>query len=130
MSACLLLVGSGRSWLVSDVPRSAAPAPRWLARTSPHHVLRQTAAIRLPHAGNDITVIALWLGHAGAHVLECVHAEHALGGDDVKVFDHGAALDPGAVVMSMSVPPYFRLRACGSRCAAHEGLDAAVVIAG
>jgi len=27
------------------------------------HVLRHTAAMRLLHAGNDITVIALWLGH-------------------------------------------------------------------
>jgi integrase/recombinase XerD len=27
------------------------------------HVLRHTAAMALLHAGNDITVIALWLGH-------------------------------------------------------------------
>ena len=27
------------------------------------HVLRHTAAMRLLHAGVDITVIALWLGH-------------------------------------------------------------------
>jgi integrase/recombinase XerD len=27
------------------------------------HVLRHTAAMRLLHAGNDVTVIALWLGH-------------------------------------------------------------------
>jgi integrase/recombinase XerD len=27
------------------------------------HVLRHTAAMRLPHAGVDISVIALWLGH-------------------------------------------------------------------
>jgi integrase/recombinase XerD len=27
------------------------------------HTLRHTAAMRLLHAGNSITVIALWLGH-------------------------------------------------------------------
>ena len=27
------------------------------------HTLRHTAAMRLLHAGNDVTVIALWLGH-------------------------------------------------------------------
>jgi integrase len=27
------------------------------------HTLRHTAAMQLRHAGNDITVIALWLGH-------------------------------------------------------------------
>ena len=32
-------------------------------KTISPHVLRHTAAMRLLHAGNDITVIALWLGH-------------------------------------------------------------------
>ena len=27
------------------------------------HTLRHTAAMRLLHAGNDVTVIALWFGH-------------------------------------------------------------------
>jgi len=42
----------------------AAAAGRSLAsKNLTPHVLRHTAAMRLLHAGNDITVIALWLGH-------------------------------------------------------------------
>lgn len=41
----------------------AARCPRLAARTITPHVLRHTAAMRLLHAGVDITVIALWLGH-------------------------------------------------------------------
>jgi integrase/recombinase XerD len=37
--------------------------PRLAGRTITPHVLRHTAAMRLLHAGVDITVIALWLGH-------------------------------------------------------------------
>ena len=37
--------------------------PRLTGRTITPHVLRHTAAMRLLHAGVDITVIALWLGH-------------------------------------------------------------------
>ncbi|MFV2013666.1 MULTISPECIES: tyrosine-type recombinase/integrase [Micromonosporaceae] len=40
-----------------------ARCPRLTARTITPHVLRHTAAMRLLHAGVDITVIALWLGH-------------------------------------------------------------------
>ena len=40
------------------------------------HTLRHTAAMRLLHAGTDIAVIALWLGHeqlATAHIY--LHAD-------------------------------------------------------
>lgn len=37
--------------------------PDLAAKTLTPHVLRHTAAMRLLHAGVDITVIALWLGH-------------------------------------------------------------------
>lgn len=37
--------------------------PRLAGRRITPHVLRHTAAMRLLHAGVDITVIALWLGH-------------------------------------------------------------------
>jgi site-specific recombinase XerD len=40
-----------------------ARCPRLAGRTITPHVLRHTAAMRLLHAGVDITVIALWLGH-------------------------------------------------------------------
>jgi integrase/recombinase XerD len=40
-----------------------ARCPRLAGRTITPHVLRHTAATRLLHAGVDITVIALWLGH-------------------------------------------------------------------
>lgn len=37
--------------------------PSLLAKRVTMHTLRHTAAMRLLLAGNDITVIALWLGH-------------------------------------------------------------------
>jgi integrase/recombinase XerD len=37
--------------------------PTLAGKTVTPHVLRHTAAMRLLHAGVDITVIALWLGH-------------------------------------------------------------------
>ncbi|MGH3124242.1 MAG: tyrosine-type recombinase/integrase [Gemmatimonadales bacterium] len=37
--------------------------PSLAAKKITPHVLRHSAAMRLLHAGNDITVIALWLGH-------------------------------------------------------------------
>ncbi|MDQ1496601.1 MAG: integrase/recombinase XerD, partial [Actinomycetota bacterium] len=40
-----------------------ARCPQLAGRTVTPHVLRHTAAMRLLHAGVDITVIALWLGH-------------------------------------------------------------------
>src|SRR6516165_2518729 len=43
------------------------------------------------------------IAHAGTHVLECVHTEHALGGDDAEIFGHGAALNPRGGRTSMSV---------------------------
>jgi len=43
------------------------------------HVLRHTAAMRLLHAGVDITVIALWLGHANVTTTQIyLHADMAL----------------------------------------------------
>lgn len=42
---------------------AARQCPSLTAKKVTPHVLRHTAAMRLLHAGNDITVIALWLGH-------------------------------------------------------------------
>ena len=42
-------------------PRPACPSLR--AKQVTMHTLRHTAAMRLLLAGNDVTVIALWLGH-------------------------------------------------------------------
>jgi len=41
----------------------AGACPELAGKKVTPHVLRHTAAMRLLHAGNDITVIALWLGH-------------------------------------------------------------------
>ncbi len=41
----------------------AANYPSLAEKNITPHVLRHTAAMRLPHAGVDIAVIALWLGH-------------------------------------------------------------------
>jgi integrase/recombinase XerD len=42
---------------------AAAACPSLAGKNVTPHVLRHTAAMRLLHAGVDITVIALWLGH-------------------------------------------------------------------
>lgn len=47
-------------------------------RVTPH-VLRHTAAMRLLHAGVDVTTIALWLGHASSETTQIyLHADLAL----------------------------------------------------
>jgi site-specific recombinase XerD len=43
--------------------KAARICPALAAKNLTPHVLRHTAAMRLLHAGVDITVIALWLGH-------------------------------------------------------------------
>ena len=42
---------------------AAEACPSLHSKNITPHVLRHTAAMRLPHAGVDISVIALWLGH-------------------------------------------------------------------
>jgi site-specific recombinase XerD len=49
--------------LAQRLARYVARCPRLDGRTITPHVLRHAAAMRLLHAGVDITVIALWLGH-------------------------------------------------------------------
>jgi site-specific recombinase XerD len=43
--------------------RAGRTCPSLISKNITPHVLRHTAAMRLLHAGVDITVIALWLGH-------------------------------------------------------------------
>ena len=45
--------------------KAATTCPSIQLKTVTAHTLRHTCAMRLLHAGNDITIIALWLGHAG-----------------------------------------------------------------
>ena len=42
---------------------AARTCPALAGKNITPHILRHTAAMRLLHAGTDITVIALWLGH-------------------------------------------------------------------
>src|SRR5439155_20825171 len=53
--------------LEHSLAHHAGTAAQWRpslrGKTITQHVLRHTAAMRLLHAGVDITVIALWLGH-------------------------------------------------------------------
>jgi len=49
--------------LARTVTTAAANCPSLAAKRVTMHTLRHTAAMRLLEAGNDITVIALWLGH-------------------------------------------------------------------
>ena len=49
--------------LTRHATTAARVCPSLAGKTVTPHVLRHTAAMRLLHAGVDITVIALWLGH-------------------------------------------------------------------
>ena len=66
--------------LVTRHARTAqAACPTLAAKTVSPHVLRHTAAMSLLHAGNDITVIALWLGHERAETAQIyIHADQTL----------------------------------------------------
>jgi integrase/recombinase XerD len=49
--------------LAAHTAHAARTCPSLAGKTVTPHVLRHTAAMRLLHAGIDVTVIALWLGH-------------------------------------------------------------------
>jgi integrase/recombinase XerD len=49
--------------LAAHAAKAASTSPTLATKKITPHVLRHTAAMRLLHAGTDITVIALWLGH-------------------------------------------------------------------
>jgi len=49
--------------LAVHTARATRTCPSLSGKTVTPHVLRHTAAMRLLHAGVDVTVIALWLGH-------------------------------------------------------------------
>ena len=68
------------AWLLAKHVATAAHAcPSLDAKTISPHVLRHTAAMRLLHAGVDITVIALWLGHESTQTTQIyLHADLAL----------------------------------------------------
>jgi integrase/recombinase XerD len=68
------------AWLLAKHVATAAHACASLdAKTISPHVLRHTAAMRLLHAGVDITVIALWLGHESTNTTHVyLHADLAL----------------------------------------------------
>jgi integrase/recombinase XerD len=57
--------------------KTACPTLR--RKTVSPHVLRHTAAMSLLHAGTDITVIALWLGHEHSETAQIyIHADQTL----------------------------------------------------
>jgi integrase/recombinase XerD len=66
--------------LVARHARTAqATCPTLGGKTVSPHVLRHTAAMSLLHAGNDLTVIALWLGHERAETAQIyIHADQRL----------------------------------------------------
>jgi integrase/recombinase XerD len=66
--------------LVARHTRTAARAcPALQAKGITPHTLRHTAAMRLLHAGVDITVIALWLGHERAETAQIyIHADQTI----------------------------------------------------
>ena len=68
------------AWLLAKHVATARHACASLtSKTISPHVLRHTAAMRLLHAGVDITVIALWLGHESTQTTQIyLHADLAL----------------------------------------------------
>ena len=68
------------AWLLAKHVATAAHArPSLATKPISPHTLRHTAAMRLLHAGVDITVIALWLGHESTQTTQIyLHADLAL----------------------------------------------------
>jgi integrase/recombinase XerD len=68
------------AWLLAKhVATAAQGCPSLNAKTITPHTQRHTAAMRLLHAGNDITVIALWLDHESTQTTRIhLHADLAL----------------------------------------------------
>ena len=68
-------------WLVAKHARTAAhTCPSLAAKTVSPHVLRHTCAMNLLHAGVDVAVIALWLGHESSQTTSqfYLHADMSL----------------------------------------------------
>ena len=58
------------------ITAAAASCPTLGAKNITPHTLRHTAAMRLLHAGIDVTVIALWLGHQSIETTQIyLHAD-------------------------------------------------------
>jgi site-specific recombinase XerD len=58
---------------------AAQACPSLRAKTITPHTLRHSAAMALLHAGIDITIIALWLGHESPETTRIyLHADMAL----------------------------------------------------
>lgn len=62
--------------LAKHVTTAQSHCPSLAAKTITPHVLRHTTAMQLLNAGNDITVIALWLGHESVQSTQAyLHAD-------------------------------------------------------
>jgi len=65
--------------LTQHVTAAAASCPSLGTKNVTPHTLRHTAAMRLLHAGIDITVIALWLGHQSIETTQIyLHADMSI----------------------------------------------------
>ena len=61
------------------VKTAQTACPTLRSKTVSPHALRHTAAMALLHAGTDITVIALWLGHERAETAQIyIHADQTI----------------------------------------------------
>jgi integrase/recombinase XerD len=68
-----------RSAVEHLITRHATRVPELKAKAISPHVLRHTAAMRLLHAGVDLSVIALWLGHESTETTRIyLHADMTL----------------------------------------------------
>jgi integrase/recombinase XerD len=67
-------------WLLAKYSRVAAhDCPSIAAKAVSPHVLRHTCAMNFLHAGVDIAVIALWLGHESTQTTQIyLHADMSL----------------------------------------------------
>ncbi len=65
--------------LTSHTPAATTRCPSLTGKTITPHTLRHTAAMRLLHAGVDLTTIALWLGHESSETTQIyLHADLTL----------------------------------------------------
>ena len=87
--------------LAIHLARAALGCPSIAAKHITTHTLRHTAAMRLLLAGNDITVIALWLGHTNLGIT----SSYLQGIDTAEIIDTVHARRPPMVPVDSSLRP-------------------------
>ena len=113
-------------------PRPRPPARRCSNKHVTMHTLRHTAAMRLLLAGNDITVIALWLGHeqiATTNIYlhaDMTHKQQAIDRTKPLAAKPGRYRPPDALLAFLEASDYADLDKRDSLCHSHDRAEVGI----